>query len=41
MVTAGFDDPAFFGDRWASAYENLTGQPDPGMAVEGVPRRAR
>jgi hypothetical protein len=27
MVTAGFDDPAFFGDRWAAAYEDLTGGP--------------
>lgn len=31
---AGFDDPAFFGDRWASAYEDLTGGPDPASAVE-------
>jgi SAM-dependent methyltransferase len=33
MVTAGFDDPAFFGDRWAAAYEDLTGGPDPASAV--------
>jgi 2-polyprenyl-3-methyl-5-hydroxy-6-metoxy-1,4-benzoquinol methylase len=31
---AGFNDPAFFGDRWASAYEDLTGGPDPASAVE-------
>jgi SAM-dependent methyltransferase len=31
---AGFDDPAFFGDRWAGAYEDLTGGPDPALAVE-------
>jgi SAM-dependent methyltransferase len=31
---AGFDDPAFFGDRWAGAYEDLTGGPDPAAAVE-------
>jgi SAM-dependent methyltransferase len=33
MVMAGFDDPSFFGDRWASAYEDLTGGPDPASAV--------
>jgi SAM-dependent methyltransferase len=31
---AGLDDPALFGDRWASAYEDLTGGPDPAAAVE-------
>jgi len=31
---AGFDDPAFFGDRWASAYKDLTRGPDPTSAVE-------
>src|SRR4029453_18310627 len=34
MVMAGFDDPAFFGDRWASAFEDLTTGPDPASAVE-------
>ena len=34
MVMAGFDDPAFFGDRWASAFEDLTTGPDPAWAVE-------
>jgi SAM-dependent methyltransferase len=33
MVMAGFDDPAFFGDRWASAYQDLTRGPDPAPAV--------
>ena len=30
---AGFDDPAFFGDRWAGAYQDLTRGPDPAPAV--------
>jgi SAM-dependent methyltransferase len=30
----GFDDPAFFGDHWASAYQDLTAGPDPAPAVE-------
>src|SRR4029453_1743418 len=34
MVMAGFDDPAFFGARWASAFEDLTTGPDPASAVE-------
>jgi hypothetical protein len=25
---AGFDDPAFFGERWADAYDGFTGQPE-------------
>jgi SAM-dependent methyltransferase len=29
-----FDDPAFFGDRWASRYEDLSQGPDPTEAVE-------
>jgi len=29
-----FDDPAFFGDRWAARYPDLTGGPDPTEAVE-------
>lgn len=28
-----FDDPAFSGDRWAAAHQNLTGGPDPTDAV--------
>ena len=31
-----FDDPEFFGDRWASAYTDLTGGPDPAAAVDWV-----
>jgi len=30
----GFDDPAFFGDRWAAVAEDLTGGPDPAAVVE-------
>jgi SAM-dependent methyltransferase len=30
---AGFDDPAFFGDRWADVYDEGPG-PDPARAVE-------
>jgi hypothetical protein len=30
----GFDDPAFFGDRWARAYQDLTIGPDPAPTVE-------
>jgi SAM-dependent methyltransferase len=33
-TVAGFDDPAFFGDRWAQAYTDLTAGPDPAAAVE-------
>jgi hypothetical protein len=31
-----FDDPAFFGDRWAARYEgqNLNVGPDPAAAVD-------
>lgn len=29
-----FDDPAFFGDRWASRYQDLSGGPDPTAAVD-------
>jgi SAM-dependent methyltransferase len=29
-----FDDPAFFGDRWASRYDDLSQGPDPAAAVE-------
>ena len=29
-----FDDPAFFGDRWAQVYQDLTIGPDPAAAVE-------
>jgi SAM-dependent methyltransferase len=36
LVTAmaGFDDPAFYGDRWAAVYDDHSGQMDPGPAVE-------
>jgi SAM-dependent methyltransferase len=34
VIMTIFDDPAFFGDRWASAYEDLTAGPDPASAVE-------
>ena len=30
----GFDDPAFYGDRWAAVYDDHHGQIDPGPAVE-------
>ena len=30
----GFDDPAFYGDRWAAVYDDHHGQMDPGPAVE-------
>lgn len=29
-----FDDPAFFGDRWAQVYQDLTIGPDPAPTVE-------
>ncbi len=31
---AGFDDPAFYGDRWASVYDDHHGQLDPAPAVD-------
>lgn len=31
---AGFDDPAFYGDRWAAVYDHHHRQMDPGPAVE-------
>ena len=30
----GFDDPAFYGDRWADAYDDRVGRQDAGAAVE-------
>ena len=30
----GFDDPAFYGDRWAAVYDDHHAQMDPGPAVE-------
>ncbi len=30
----GFDDPAFYGDRWASVYDDRHGGLDPGPAVD-------
>jgi len=31
---AGFDDPAFYGDRRAAVYDDHNGHADPGRAVE-------
>src|SRR5215467_12765957 len=31
---AGFDDPAFYGDRWAEVYDKYHRHVDPGPAVE-------
>ena len=31
---AGFDDPAFYGDRWALVYDDHHRHADPGPAVE-------
>ncbi len=34
MGMAGFDDPAFYGDRWAGVYDEQHGGLDPAPAVE-------
>src|SRR5689334_14415260 len=31
---AGFDDPAFYGDRWPAVYDDHHQHADPGAAVE-------
>jgi hypothetical protein len=31
---AAFDDPAFYGDRWAAVYDDHHSHMDPGPAVE-------
>lgn len=31
---ARFDDPAFYGDRWADVYDEHPGMLDPGAAVD-------
>jgi SAM-dependent methyltransferase len=31
---AGFDDPAFYGDRWAAVYDDHHARMDPGAAVD-------
>jgi SAM-dependent methyltransferase len=38
---AGFDDPAFYGDRWAPVYDDHHGHMDPGPAVEFLASLAR
>ena len=38
---AGFDDPAFYGDRWAAVYDDHYGHVDPGRAVEFLAGLAR
>jgi hypothetical protein len=37
----GFDDPAFYGDRWAAVYDGHHRQMDPGPAVEFLAGLAR
>jgi hypothetical protein len=38
---AGFDDPSFYGDRWAAVYDDRFGQLDPGPAVDFLAERLR
>jgi SAM-dependent methyltransferase len=37
---AGFDDPAFYGDRWAGVYDEYFAEMDPAPAVEFLARLA-
>lgn len=39
-IMAGFDDPAFYGDRWAGIYDEHHGGLDPSSAVDFLARLA-